>query len=370
MTRLEEVLVKEKRLHRLMEELGLQGILLKKQPNFSWFTAGGLNMVGMATEMGVTSLLITRKGRYVIANTIEANRMMQEEGLSELGFELLTHEWYLDREAELVTGVVGDLAEGGADTGFAGTRNLDGEIKRLRYSLTPAEIERYLFLGEKLSAALEKVIFNDLRPGDKESEVAGRLSAELWRERIDPTAFMVAADERAFLYRHPIPTQKKIEKYVMICVNARYKGLITTVTRLVHFGPPPPELLRQMEDNVEIECRMIAATKPGALAADVFQVAVRAYQELGYGDEWQKHHQGGAMGYYARDTRVTAATKEPVEENQAYCWNPSISGTKSEDGFIATSTGPIFITKPLRYPRIEKTVGGITFAKAGLLVLP
>ena len=55
-----------------MEAKGLDGILLKKQPNFSWFTAGGLNMVGIATEMGMTSLLITRTGRYLIANTIEA----------------------------------------------------------------------------------------------------------------------------------------------------------------------------------------------------------------------------------------------------------------------------------------------------------
>lgn len=352
-----------------MDELDLDGVLLKKQPNFSWFTAGGLNMVGIATEMGVCSILVTRSGRYVIANKIEAERMMHEEDLAGLGFELLEHEWYVDREAELLARVAGDPARVGSDTDFPGTRNLEVEIKRLRYSLTESEVERYLFLGGRLSAVLENVIFNDLRPGDKECEVAGRIAAELWKDRIDPTAFMVAADERAFSYRHPIPTEKKIEKYVMICVNARYKGLITTVTRLVHFGAPPAALLRQMEDNVEIECRMIAATTPGSPAAEAFQTAVRAYRDLGYGDEWKKHHQGGAMGYYPRDSRVTAETKDCVEENQAYCWNPSISGTKSEDGFIATSTGPIFITRPLRYPRVEKVIDGITFAKAGVLVL-
>jgi beta-lactamase superfamily II metal-dependent hydrolase len=43
MTRLEEVLIKEKRLRTLIEAKGLDGILLKKQPNFSWLTGGGLN---------------------------------------------------------------------------------------------------------------------------------------------------------------------------------------------------------------------------------------------------------------------------------------------------------------------------------------
>lgn len=368
MTRLEEVVRKEGQLHGLLDDLNLTGILLKKQPDFAWFTAGGLNMVGIATEIGVTSLLVTRNGRYVIANKIEAERMMREEGLAELGFELLDHEWYIDREAELAARVAGEPGRIGSDTGFAGTRNVDAEIKRLRYSLTTAEIERYLFLGERLSAALELVI-PGIRPGDTECEIAGRLGAELWKDRIDPTAFMVAADERAYAYRHPIPTQKKIRKYVMVCVNARYKGLITTVTRLLHFGPPPAGLLRQLEDNIEIECRMIAATRPGAPMVEAFQAALQAYRELGYGDEWRKHHQGGAMGYSARDIRVTAETGELVQENQAFCWNPSIAGTKSEDGFIAAPAGPLIITKPVNYAKVEKTIGGLTLIKPGLLIV-
>lgn len=165
MTRLEEVEEKVRRLRRLLDESGLEGILLKKQPNFSWLTAGGLNMVGIATEIGVTSLLVTRDRRYVIANKIEAERMMREEGLVELGFELLKHEWYEDREAELVAQAAGDPGRIGSDTGLAGTRNVEAAIKPLRYSLTAGEIERYRFLGRRLSAALERVI-PSIRPGD------------------------------------------------------------------------------------------------------------------------------------------------------------------------------------------------------------
>ena len=368
MTRLEEVLVKEKRLRGLMEARGLDGILLKKQPDFSWFTAGGLNMVGIATEMGMTSLLVTRTGRYLVANKIEAPRMMNEEGLADLGFQLLEHEWYVDREAELVEKVAGSLGRVGADVGFSGCQNVEGEIKKLRYSLTGSETERYLFLGEKLSEALEKVMLG-IRPGDLECEIAGRVGVELWKDRIDPTGFQVAADERVYTFRHPIPTTRMVRRYVMVCVNARYKGLVTTVTRLLHFGRPDPKLLKQFEDNNEIECRMIETTKPGVAASVPFGVGLKAYKELGYEEEWKLHNQGGAMGYGARDIRVTQETKDVIEENQAFCWNPSISGTKTEDGFIATKKGPIMITKPVIYPKIEYNRNGVQIVKPGLLVL-
>ncbi len=244
MTRLEEIEIKEKRLHRLMDEKDLDAVLLKKQPNFSWLTAGGYNMVGTATDLGMTSLLVARTGRFVIANRIEAPRMMEDEGLADLGFKLREHEWYADREAELVQKAVGNLHRVGADVNFGSCQNIDGDLKKLRYSLTESEKERYFFLGEKLSRAIEKTALG-VRPGDAECEVAGRLAAELWKDRIDPTGFQVAADERAFQYRHPIPTARLIRKYVMICANARYKGLITTITRIVHIGKPDPQLIRQ-----------------------------------------------------------------------------------------------------------------------------
>lgn len=368
MTRAEEIVTKEARLRALMEREGLAGILLKKQPNFSWFTGGGYNMVGIATDMGVTSLLLTRTGRYCIANRIEAPRMMQEEGLAALGFELLEHEWYADREAELVRRIVGSLSSLAADVHFGECRNLDGEIRKLRYALTPAEVERYRFLGAILSRAVEKVALT-VRSGDAECEIAGRVGLELWPHRVDPTGLQVAADERTSLYRHPIPTTRLVRKHVMISVNGRYTGLIATVTRMVHLGKPAPSLLAQYAANLEIENRMIAATRPGVPASTPFAAGLEAYLALGYSKEWELHHQGGAMGYTPRDLKVTAETSEPVAEHQAYCWNPSIAGTKTEDGFIATSAGPIMLTAPVIFPKIEYQAQGLTIVRPGMMVL-
>jgi hypothetical protein len=100
-----------------------------------------------------------------------------------------------------------------------------------------------------------------------------------------------------------------------------------------------------------------------------FDVGLRAYKELGYENEWQLHHQGGAMGYYGRDIKVTRETRDVVQENHAWCWNPSITGTKTEDGFIATKDGPIMITGPVIYPKIQYKKNGAEMARPGLLVL-
>lgn len=366
LNRWEELQVKLGRVRSFMEEYGLAGFLIKKQPNFSWMTAGGYNMVGIATEIGMTSLLITKEDYFVIANRIEAERMLTEEGLRELGFTLLTHEWFENKEIDLVREVVGDQ-QVGCDIPLEGFTCLEQEFKKLRYELTEAEIERYLFLGAKVSYAIEKVL-SEVKPGDSEGEITGRLSAELWKDRIDPTAYLAAADERVRLYRHPIPTLNRVQKYLMLCVNARYQGLITTITRFVHFGPLPAELARQYRDNVLIECAMIAKTVVGEPMNLPFQTGIELYEKLGYSKEWYLHHQGGAMGYSARDLKVTSSTTELIRNNQAFCWNPSITGTKSEDGIIATGKTPVFITKPVIFPVLKLQVEGLEFTRPDILV--
>lgn len=75
------------------------------------------------------------------------------------------------------------------------------------------------------------------------------------------------------------------------------------------------------------------------------------------------------MGYYPREIRVTPTTTERIIKNQAFCWNPSITGTKSEDGFIVTEREPIMITKPVIFPTLKVEIEGLTFFKPDMLSL-
>ena len=365
MTKTGEIQEKEQRVRQFLGEKGLRALLLKRQANFSWLTCGGLNLVGIATEVGATSLLITEDSKYVICNNIEAPRMIEEEGLEKQGFTVKTFPWYEDREIPILKELVGE-GPVGCDVHSPNTLMMSEEIARLRYSLTPAELERYRWLGEKVSLAVEKTLM-ETRSGEKESEVVGRLCQEIWKDRIDPIGLMVAADDRISLFRHPIPTEKKIEKFLMFSINARKWGLVVCLTRFVYFGRLPASWKEKYEANVFVDCTLMAHTRPGTPARDVLQKGIEAYREKGFPEEWKAHHQGGAIGYIPRDYRVNFKTPDIIQENQPFTWNPSIAGTKSEDTILATKKGPEMITHPIQYPTISMNVAGISFTRPAIL---
>ncbi len=361
----DEIKEKERRVKEFLQRKGLKGLLLKRQANFSWMTCGGLNLVGITTEFGATSLLITENSKFVISNNIEAPRMTDEEGLGKQGFGIETFPWFEDQEVFIMKDLLGE-GPLGSDVPFPNATMLAEDIARLRYSLTPEEIKRYRWLGERVSLALEKTLMKT-KQGETESEVAGRLCNELWKDRIDPVTLMSAADDRVYRFRHPIPTEKKIKKYLMVSVNARKWGLIVSLTRFVHFGRLPKELRKKYETNVFIDCTFMAHTHPEVPAREVFQKGIDAYQERGYPDEWKLHHQGGSIGYTGRDYRANFKTPDLIQEQQAFTWNPSIAGTKSEDTILATSKGPEMITRPIHYPTLSMEVENFSFIRPAIL---
>lgn len=361
----DEIKEKERRVKEFLKVKGLKALLLKRQANFSWVTCGGLNLVGITTEFGATSLLITEESKFVISSNIEAPRMIEEEALEKQGFIVKTFPWHEDQEASIIKELTGEGSLG-SDAPFPNAQVLAEDVAKLRYSLTPEEQERYRWLGEKASLALEKTVM-ETKKGEKESEVVGRLCNELWKDRIDPIALMSAADDRISKFRHPIPTERKIEKYLMVSVNARKWGLIVSLTRFVYFGSLPEELKEKYEANVFIDCTMMAHTRPGIPAREVLQKGIDAYHAKGYPEEWKLHHQGGSIGYTGRDYRVHLKTPDLIQENQAFTWNPSITGTKSEDTILATSKGPEMITRPILYPTLSMEVGGISFTRPAIL---
>jgi len=360
-----EIREKEKRVRELLQSGGFAGILLKRQANFSWMTGGGLNLVGITTEVGATSLLIMKIEKYLISNNIEAPRMIDEEGLEAQGFIVKTYPWYEDQEAAIVKDLVkkGPL---GSDVPFSDAATVTEEIARLRYSFTAEEVERYRWLGEKASLALEKTM-EETRRGETESEVVSRLCREFWKDRIDPVTLMAAADERIFQFRHPIPSEKRTDRYLMVSVNARKWGLIVSLTRFVRFGKLPIELKEKYLANVFIDCVFMAATKPGTHARQVLQRGLEAYREKGFPEEWKFHHQGGSIGYTGRDYRTHFNTQEIIQENQAFTWNPSLEGTKSEDTILASAKGLEMITRPMSYPTLSMAVNGISFVRPDIL---
>lgn len=354
------------RVRGLMREKNLDGIYLKSQENFSWLSCGHVSHLGPGA-MGNCGLLVTEDGQYAITNNIEAPRMEEEEGLTELGFDLLYDVWYQeDFEKTTIERLCGKGRVGSDFTAAYGPV-VAGDVQKLRFSLTEEEIERYIRGGQLVSRLVEEAGMA-MRAGETELAVAGRLYDLARRSDVEPLSVFCTSDERIYKFRHAIPTEKKIRERAQFGGNYRYKGLVLCCTRYVNFVPLTDELKKQYRDNVEIECIMIQNSYPGNTYRNVLAAGQKAYEDRGYGEEFAKHHQGGPIGYVGRDYRVGFSHDGVIPVNQAFCWNPSITGTKSEDTVLMTADGPLFLTKPFVYPAITVEVGGQTFVRPDILV--
>ena len=89
---------------------------------------------------------------------------------------------------------------------------------------------------------------------------------------------------------------------------------------------------------------MRRTTRPGYTLAGAFAECQRFYAEAGFPDEWKLHHQGGLTGYASREIIATPHTHQEIQLGQAFAWNPSVRGTKAEETFVLTESGPEVIT--------------------------
>ena len=343
-----EIEIKLERIRKFLKGNNLNGIILNKVSNFAWFTGGKSNFVGLHTESGASSLLITQKKIYIVANNIEFPRLQKEE-LKDMKIQNIVLPWYEDgRLNKEVKKIVGGKI--GCDNNWEGF--VPASIEKLHFPLTGEEILRYKQLGKQSSIIMTNVC-KEIKQGESELKVAGKLSNALWENGLIPVVILIAADGRTKNFRHPIPTKKKIKNHVMVVLCAKQHGLIVSLTRLVHFGKIPSDLRKKHRAVSKVNACFISETTPEKSMGDVFLESLKVYRETGYTKEWELHHQGGPTGYLARYFRGDKNTEEKIIENQAFAWNPSITGTKSEDTIITGKFNPAVITEDLNWPMIE-----------------
>lgn len=363
MVQMREFNTKLDRIRSMMEEEGLYACYIKRQDNFAWLTCGGINYVAGGGELGNCGLLVTKDKLYAVTNNIEEPRMRDEEKLEEFGFEICSAVWHeLGFEEKTLNSLCGEN-KWAKDYGV---NSIHGKIQKLRFSLTPEEVERYQVGGAMVSRLVEEVAAT-VRSGDTEWEVASRMYQRARKDGLEVVSVFCGSDERIYKYRHAIATDKVIRERLQMGGNFRYKGLTICLTRYVNLVPLTEELKKQYIDNVTIDCMLMKSSIPGESFQKPLMVAKEAYKNLGYENEFHKHHQGGPIGYVPRDYRIDFSTPGEIQENQAFCWNPSITGTKSEDTIISTKDGIIFVTKPYLYPTIEVEIDGQTFTRPAIL---
>lgn len=345
-----EVDAKLARVRAYLSDTGVEGVLLGRQDNFAWLTGGRDNHVAAGSDVGVAALLVTKDAAVALCDRIEAGRMRDEE-IGGQSWDWRVYDWYRPgARAAAVREVVGERPFASDLPGAAVP--LDARFDALRADLLPAEVERYRELARQATIGVVETC-QHVHVGHTEHEIAADLSRRVRAHGIRPSVVLVAVDDRIAKYRHPIPTDRPIRDYGMVVLGGVKWGLSVSITRFVTFHPLGEELRRKWRDVSQIAAYFTLATRPGRAWGEIFRGATELYAQLGWPDEWELHHQGGPTGYRGREFTATFDSPGVVAPHQAAAWNPSITGTKSEDTIISTAEGHELLTRHGEWPTID-----------------
>ena len=358
--------IKHQRVGEWLDRAQAGAVVLSRRCNFSWYTCGAHNYVGETCDVGNSHLVVTADRACVVANNIEAPRLRAELAIEAIEVTEVPY-FEPERLAAKIREVAGTdkLAADVAPTGVDASPT-DRNFDQLRWTLTDWELTRYRKLAADVVAAVETTV-ESIEPLQREEEVAGLLQAMCRQESCVPWVCLVGADERLQQFRHPLPTDKPIRKAFMAAVCAERDGLIAACSRVMHFGKIPADLADRHEAVCRVDAALIGATRPGATLGEIFATAREAYEDVGHADQWTLHHQGGSIGYLPREVKAAPGEATQALARQPFAWNPSITGTKSEDTILCRSEGEAEILGAgTDWPTLQAEWGGKTFLRPAI----
>lgn len=343
---------KRERLETYLEANDLDSVWFARPNSFAWLT-GGSNVIDREADTGVAAIGFDGMELCLLTDTIEADRILEEELPDIDDVSLETFPWYeTSLEAAIADHVGGERAAADIDVPW-----LDRvDPTALRQPLTDRDQTRYRELGQQTAAAVEAVC-RELRADDTEHEVASAIRVALSARDIEAPVVLVGGSERVGRYRHYTPTTAELGEYALLSVTAERGGLHASCTRTVAFDPP-----EWLEDRhraaARVESTALAATRDAAqtdsgTAGTVFEAIQNAYNGVGYDGEWNHHHQGGAAGFAGREWIATPGHEAPITSPMAYAWNPTVQGAKSEGTVLITDEALEPLTMTGNWPTIE-----------------
>jgi len=348
-----------------MTDRKLGALCLQRVSSFAWATCGAASYINTASTEGGASLLITQDQQYLFTNNIEAPRLEKEEELLHQGWDFRVIPWHMTNDA------IADQSCGlrlAADGCLPGALDVSTALARMRACLSPEEIARFRDLGGLCTQAMDAAI-RAVKPGMTEYEIAGLLAGESEKRGVQAIVNLIATDERISFFRHPLPTSKKLASYAMLVLCGRCRGLVCSLTRFIHFGPLPDELRRRAEAVARIDAIFFASTRPGQTLGTIFDRVVTAYAAAGFPDEWKLHHQGGPAGYEPREYMAVPGSQDRVASGQVYAWNPSITGSKSEDTILVGENGNEILSAIPGWPVVKIEIDGQMIERPYILVM-
>ncbi len=212
------------------------------------------------------------------------------------------------------------------------------ELQRLRSILTPTEHARMAWLATLIVDVVETAL-SHVGPGTLEDEIVARTAAGFAAAGVRLPVVLTASDERIVRYRHPVPKSVPIDERAMLIVVAERWGLHVAHTQFRELRERGPVIDDRAAKLGEVLSAMRATTIPGNTLGDVLRAAQSAYERVGMPDEWTLHHQGGTIGYQARERVTMPGDPTLIQPGMAFAWNPSAVGSKREETLYLDPSG-------------------------------
>ena len=365
-----EVNVKVGQVRALMVDQGLGAVLLTNQSSVAWLGAGLSDRVLRDRQEGLVWAVVTHEGLHLIAWDTEQVRLESEEAILALGCMPHYVAWPADDRETIVRDLAPLVRIGGDRPGYDVDCSL--ELRELRSQLTPQEGRRLGALSKLVTSQLEEAL-RGAGPGVAERELAGSIAGSLEAKGVVPLVLLVGTGPRLTAFRHWVPTSQPIERAVVATVAGEWRGLVSIVTRTVWFGVD--EATRIYQDRVmAVAAAAAAASQVGASWGSALEEAAATYDAYGHRGEWRRHFQGGAVGYDTREFSP-GPLREPnhwsqhrITAGQAFAWNPTLPGVKSEDTYLVEPEGPVLLTDTGDWPTVRLVHRGVTVEVPDALV--
>jgi len=357
------------KLRKILVNTEKEGLLLSREENIAYLTFGARNRITLNTTEGVASILITPEDVFLITNNIEMNRLFAEEIPGELHdlFKPVTFKWW-QTEYDSLTDLV-RMKNLISDTGRYMTKNISTDINTHRYVLSEYEFSTLRSVGQLIDEVFYRLM-PKLTSQMTEWDVQGIFFREFFRLGYDPILILVFGEQSARLYRHNLPRNAKLGSHCFVSFCVRHKGLVLSSTRSVLFSESQT-IREQHEKNCRIDAQLLSFSRPGRKMDELFTQLEQAYATEGFADEWMLHHQGGLAGYKSRELVCTPTTRYTLMEGNCVAWNPTITGTKSEDTAILLNGQTEIVSFPpdSQWPALEFELSGEKIRRPDLILL-
>jgi Xaa-Pro aminopeptidase len=349
-----EMQEKMRRIFTALDQHGCDSLVITRRDNFAWLSCGGRAVTSYITPTSPVFLLITPNIKYAIGHNMDVPRTMDEE-LTGQGYEKISLPTFSKSPAEAVRELaVGRLA---SDDLFPGAANLDPVVLALHEPFTPQDMERYRAVARESGEIIHQLACW-VEPGMTERQVLGKMWGLYLEHDFDGDCMFVVSDDRIQRYRHAVPSQKVIEK-ALILAPAVYKyGLHVQISRLVYFEKPTEELYRRQNAMATLQGVMLASCTPGTSLNGLLRLCLEMFEKLGYPEERTNHMHGGPTGYRVSFPERCLDPKEVIKSNMAFSWYLTVKGAKTEETILVDENGGKLISVDPLWPMLDVVYEG------------